>query len=173
MTRVLVRGLASRCPACGEGRVFVRGVQSARVCAVCGWRLERCLGHWVGGNEINALVTFTAGITVYVGAALAYGLGPVSVWIATVFTGAFGVAFYRPSRSLFFALDYLLDPDPDSESGPPPSDRGGGGPERNVPPPDPPRGPRGVARAPLPPHEPPARLPATAPHWPSPPSGVR
>ena len=40
---------------------------------------------------------------------LAFGMGAVSVTIAVVATAAFSLAFYRPSRGLFFALDYLID----------------------------------------------------------------
>jgi hypothetical protein len=133
--------------------VFVRGVESARECDVCGWRFERCLGHWIGGNEINVLATFSAGVATWLACLPIVGLGTASVAIATAVTAAFAVAFYRPSRGLFFALDYLLDPatDPPPVSPPGASDRdrdGGHGRDGR----DPPRGP-----------SPPARPPATAP----------
>src|SRR5262245_38355794 len=105
--RVLLRGLRLRCPACGVGRLFERGVHGASRCSACGWRLERCAGHWVGGNEINLLVAFSAGVAVYVASAFAFGLGSVSVTIATATTGVSSLAFYRASRGLFFAIDYL------------------------------------------------------------------
>ena len=136
---VLSRGLAARCPACGRGSVFVRGVESARVCPDCGWRLERCHGHWVGGNEINLLATFPVGIAAFAVSALAFGLGPVSVTLATIATGTFSLAFYRSSRGLFFALDYLIDPAPDLSSMPPtdPGDLRDPRPDDDPPPPAP------------------------------------
>ena len=117
----LTRGLAGRCPACGRGHVFRKAagpaqrtaVASARACEVCGWRFERCTGHWVGGNEVNLLGSFAAGVAAYAGAAAFLGLGPAAAWIATAAAGLFSVAAYRRCRCVFFALDYLLDPVPD------------------------------------------------------------
>jgi uncharacterized protein (DUF983 family) len=117
--RVLRRGLAKRCPSCGLGHVFSRGLATAVSCGYCGWRFERCPGHWVGGNEINLLVTFPVGVAAFVVAALFLGLGPPAVAVATAATGVFSVAFHRSARGLFFAFDYLVDASPDSS---PPDD---------------------------------------------------
>jgi uncharacterized protein (DUF983 family) len=138
--RVLRRGLAARCPSCGLGRVFAAGFETARSCGFCGWRFERCPGHWIGGNEINLLATFPFGIFVYFVSALFLGLGPVSVVLATAATGAFSVAFHRPSRGLFFAIDYLIDATPDGSGPEPGPDRGfhGDGPDDAPSPPSPP-----------------------------------
>jgi uncharacterized protein (DUF983 family) len=122
VVRVLRHGLAARCPACGRGRVFARGVETEAACGVCGWRFERCPGHWVGGNEINVLATFPAGIAAYAVAVLAFGAGTASLVFATAATVAFSLAFYRSSRGLYFALDYLIDPVADAA--PPSADRG-------------------------------------------------
>jgi uncharacterized protein (DUF983 family) len=150
--RTIVRGLSIRCPACGVGHVFRRGIESAAACAACGWRLDRCPGHWVGGNEINLLFAFAAGVTVYALSALAFGLGTASVSLATAATGVSSLALYRTSRGVFLALDYLIDPTADSFV-PPPSDLDRGpdrGPDRGVPPRVGPRDPGGATRAPSP-----------------------
>ena len=120
----IARGLGGRCPACGCGHVFRKGtasaplspVASARACEVCGWRFERCDGHWVGGNEVNLLAAFTAGVFAWAIAAAFLGLTPAAAWIATAATGIFSIASYRRCRCVFFALDYLLDPEPDPAS---------------------------------------------------------
>jgi uncharacterized protein (DUF983 family) len=119
---VLARGLAGRCPACGCGHVFGKAavpgppgaVASARACEVCGWRFERCAGHWVGGNEVNLLAAFSAGVAAWAASAAFLGLTPAAAWIATAATGVFSVASYRRCRCVFFAIDYLLDPEPDT-----------------------------------------------------------
>jgi hypothetical protein len=87
--------------------------QSARACDACGWRFERCAGHWVGGNEVNLLGSFAAGVAAWAVSAAFLGLAPAAAWIGTAATGVFSVAAYRRSRCVFFALDYLLDPEPD------------------------------------------------------------
>lgn len=121
---VLARGLRGRCPACGRGRVF-RGragaeapgvASSAPDCDACGWRFERCAGHWVGGNEINLLAAFTAGVAAYAVAAAFLGISHAAAWIATAATGVFSVTSYRRCRAVFFAVDFLLDPVPDAGS---------------------------------------------------------
>ena len=114
---VLLRALRVRCPACGRGKVFLRGLESERRCGVCSWRLERGPGHWVGGSEINMLVTFPAGGVVVGAAVLIGGMGPVSVVAVAAATVAVSLLFYRRSRSLFLALDYLVDPTPDPATG--------------------------------------------------------
>jgi hypothetical protein len=83
----------------------------------------------VGGNEINVLATFPAGIAAYALAVLAFGAGALSLGVATAATVAFSLAFYRSSRGLYFALDYLIDPVADAE-GPPGGRADGGGPRR-------------------------------------------
>src|SRR5262245_28155766 len=114
--RVMLRGLRARCPACGIGRAFDGGVRSAARCPACGWLFERCPGHWIGGNEINVIATFTTGVVAWIVAALFLGIGTPAAVVATAVTVVFGVAFYRSSRGLFYAIDYLLDPVPDAAS---------------------------------------------------------
>src|SRR4051812_14492373 len=115
---VLSRGARARCPACGLGHVFRRGITPETACAFCGRLFERCPGHWIGGAEIDLIASFTVGALAFVPAALVLGLCPLAAAIATAATGVFSVAFYRPSRGLFIALDYLADP---TDDGPSPS----------------------------------------------------
>lgn len=79
----------------------------------------------MGGNEVNVLATFPVGIAAYAVAALAFGAGPAAVAAATGAAVAFSLAFYRSSRGVYFALDYLLDPVADDAT-PPRDDRRGG-----------------------------------------------
>jgi hypothetical protein len=169
---VLTRGLTGRCPACGCGHVFRRStvaaagdgvsgasatpsaVASSRACDACGWRFERCVGHWVGGNEINLLGAFATGVAAYAAAAAFLGLTPAAAWIATAATGVFSVAAYRRCRCVFFALDYLLDPEPDATCAASRDDDRDGGAGRDRP--------RDEPRPPLPPVPSPLPQPATA-----------
>ncbi len=146
--RVLARGLAARCPACGLGHVFGRGVATEAVCRACGWRFERCPGHWVGGNEIDLLASFVSGVLAFVIASLALGIGTAAAVVATAVTAASSVALYRPSRGLFFAMDYLLDPVADVSPPPPAGEGDDGRGRRRGPRDDAPRPPRGRPRAP-------------------------
>ncbi|MCG3134121.1 MAG: hypothetical protein HMLKMBBP_01407 [Planctomycetes bacterium] len=160
----LSRALRGACPACGGSRVFPGGdapppgasaasrawlrlaaaFRHASACPACGWKFDRGPGHWVGGNEINLLVTYPVSVAAF--AAPAVAIGP-SFWTAAVggvVALLLGFAVHRPSRCLFFAMDYLVDPDDASPSGPP------GGFDSDAPPPrrDPP--PPGGVRIALP-----------------------
>jgi uncharacterized protein (DUF983 family) len=147
--RVLARGFAARCPACGRGRIFRGWIETEVACRRCGRLFERCPGHWIGGAEIDLVASFAFGVAAFVPAALFLGLGPPAAIVATAATGVFSLAFYRPSRGLFIAIDYLLDPAPDVA--PEPFGDGDGGGDcrdarRDRPTPRPPAPPDGAVR---------------------------
>lgn len=55
--RVLGRGLARRCPNCGERRVFETWFRLAERCPACAARLEREPGFFLGAYFLNICVT--------------------------------------------------------------------------------------------------------------------
>jgi len=137
---LLSRAWRLRCPACGRGPVFARGIVRARTCASCGWRLERDEGHWLGGSEVHMVACYGAGSLLAVPLVM---FADVPAWLhhglALGYLAA-SAALYRPARAVFLALDFAVDPPADGPPGP------GGGPG---PPPAPPR-PRRRAAAPVP-----------------------
>jgi uncharacterized protein (DUF983 family) len=148
---VFRRALRGRCPRCGVGFVFLRGLRNERTCSNCDWRLERGPGHWVGGSEVHMLVAFPSGLVLTGATVLAFGFVPAALAAGLAASLAFSLATYRTSRCVFFAIDYLLDPVPDPSSGIMPGFGGGGNAPR-----DPrcdrhgPRRPAGGLRAPGP-----------------------
>jgi len=120
--RALSRALHGLCPACGLSPVFLHRFQSERRCDACGWLFERGDGHWIGGSEINMIVTFWTACPLFIAASLTLGFSWGILVLAGAFTVAFSLAIHRPSRCLFIAIDHLFDPRPD------PSDDGGDGP---------------------------------------------
>lgn len=140
---VLPRAFRGRCPVCGDGRIFPAGWRHADVCESCGWRLIRGPGHWVGGNEINVIVTYPFCVLAMMAPAVAIGPSFAAAAVGGVVALAMGLAIHRPARSLFFAIDYMIDPNPDLSAGDEGSDddgtpaphRGPGGPGVVVAPP--------------------------------------
>lgn len=114
---VLPRAFRGRCPVCGEGRIFPKGWRHADVCESCGWRLIRGPGHWVGGNEINVIVTYPFCVLAMMAPAVAIGPSFAAAAVGGVVALAMGLAIHRPARSLFFAIDYMIDPNPDLSAG--------------------------------------------------------
>jgi uncharacterized protein (DUF983 family) len=115
---VLRRALRLRCPACGVGPVFLRGFRRASDCRSCGRRLDPDEGHWLGGSELVMGIAFGGGaaaalpllLLVDPPAALLHGLAAAHL--------AASLALVRPCRSLFLALDYLVDPEAAPPAGP-------------------------------------------------------
>jgi uncharacterized protein (DUF983 family) len=111
------RALRLRCPRCGGGPLFPRGAwfTMARQCAVCGLRFERAQGYFVGAIYINYAVTVLIVMTGYLllwkYTALTIA-NQLLIWIPVVV--AFPIWFFRLSRSLWLALEYGVNPDPDS-----------------------------------------------------------
>lgn len=110
--------------------------QNEDFCDQCGWAFERGPGHWLGGTEINMLITFPAGLLISLPLVLLTGGAAWALALGAVATVAVSLVTYRRSRCLFFAIDHLLDPVPDASTGGPPPG-GGGGAGGDEPPPTP------------------------------------
>jgi uncharacterized protein (DUF983 family) len=110
----LRRALRGRCAACGVGSVFGGTWRSAARCSGCGWRFERGPGHWVGGNEVNLLLTFPVSVAALAVPALSAGPSWTTAAAGGLFALVLGIAAHRPTRCVFFAIDYLVDPTPDA-----------------------------------------------------------
>ena len=135
--RALRRALALRCPRCGETPLFpgARGMaknappaeRSAAVrvadwlagwfvmtpaCALCGLRFERAQGYWVGAIYVNYAVTVMIAVGGYL---LLWNLAglptgwQLALWVPFVI--AFPLWFFRYSRSLWLALELLVNPE--------------------------------------------------------------
>jgi uncharacterized protein (DUF983 family) len=115
--RALRRALALRCPRCGATPLFARrGISGwfamAPGCALCGLRFERAQGYWVGAIYVNYGVT----VLIALGGALAlWALAGIStarqLWFWLPFVAVFPLWFFRYSRSLWLALEVLLNPE--------------------------------------------------------------
>lgn len=107
--------------------------QNEADCDRCGWRLERGPGHWLGGTEVNMLLTFTTALVVAGPLVYWFGFGVPVVIAATVVTLGASLGLYRRTRCLFFALDHLIDPVPDGADGGGPGGSGGDDPPSPMP----------------------------------------
>ena len=82
-------------------------------CTACGLRFERAQGYWVGAIYVNYGVT----VLVALGGALALwawaGLSTArQLWLWLPFVVLFPLWFFRYSRSLWLALEWLFNPEP-------------------------------------------------------------
>jgi len=116
-TRAMLRGLAKRCPRCGDRRVFVHWLKVAERCPRCGLRMEREEGGFLGAMTINYAVTTLVWVALLI-VWLAIDLPKVSVLPLTVasviLVGVLPLVLYPFSKTTWAAIDYLVfrsDPD--------------------------------------------------------------
>ena len=122
LARLLVRGLARRCPVCGGGRLFHRWFTIVEHCPRCGFRLERIEGHWIGALGVNTVVSVgTVLVAVIAAFVVTYPDGSATAAVAVVVAVAIIVplAFFPVSKTLWCAIDLAMRPlEPDDEVDP-------------------------------------------------------
>lgn len=91
--------------------MFVRAFVTADRCGSCAFTFERGPGHWVGGNEINVVVTYPTAVVALAVPAVVWGASWITAAVGGVLAAVLGLALHRPARGLFFAIDYLIEPD--------------------------------------------------------------
>lgn len=118
VARVLARGLRLRCPRCGETPLFRGPFSMAVSCAVCQLRFEREQGYFVGAIYLNFAATI---LVVFPGYFLLDSLLGLSLGTQLVLWGAvcvaFPIAFFRYSKSLWLAIDHVVDPEGPEDAG--------------------------------------------------------
>lgn len=115
--RLFSRALLLHCPLCGSGGIFRRPWDLHERCPQCGYRFEREPGYWVGAYAVNLVVSEFV------------GLGAVVIWllrsdypvmtqqvIAVIAAIIFPLVFFPWSRTLWMAIDLMLEPEQGSES---------------------------------------------------------
>ena len=80
-------------------------------CDLCGLRYERAQGYWVGAIYVNYGVTTTLAV---LGFFLTYPAVPMAAQLAVwgAFAVVFPLWFFRYSRSLWLAVEFLVNPEP-------------------------------------------------------------
>lgn len=120
--RLLLRGIAKRCPVCGEAKLFRRWFTIVEHCPRCGFRLERVEGQWLGALGINVVVSFGAVlVAVLVAFAVTYNSESVGLAVGIVVAIAIAVPllFFPVSKTLWCAIDIAMRPlEPDDDIDP-------------------------------------------------------
>jgi uncharacterized protein (DUF983 family) len=85
----------------------------ASACALCGLRFERAPGYFVGAIYVNYAATTVIAVIGYLVLWTRAGLSTaaqLTIWVP--FCVLFPLWFFRYSRSLWLALEYLVNPEP-------------------------------------------------------------
>jgi uncharacterized protein (DUF983 family) len=114
--RLIVRGLALRCPACGRGKVFRGWFTMNDACSCCGRAFNRGPGYFLGSIYFNYGVTSAIVIVLFFSVFFTDVLtGTQLLAVLSLFTLVFPVWFFRYARALWIAFDELWDPWPRAE----------------------------------------------------------
>jgi len=81
-------------------------------CGACGLHFERAQGYWVGAVYVN----YAATVIIALGGALfLWGVTGIStadqLWLWLAFVALFPLWFFRYSRSLWLAVELLVNPE--------------------------------------------------------------
>jgi uncharacterized protein (DUF983 family) len=112
-SRMLLRGVARRCPLCGEADTFASWFSMRDRCPRCNLSFDRVEGHWIGALGMNTVVSFGALLAVLVGGVVLSWPDPpgTGVLVATVATAVVvPLAFFPSSRTLWSAIDLAMRP---------------------------------------------------------------
>lgn len=90
--------------------LFTGWFRMVDVCDLCGLRYERAQGYWVGAIYVNYAATTTIAV---LGFFLTYPAVPMRTQLAVwgLFVVLFPLWFFRYSRSLWLAVEYLVNPE--------------------------------------------------------------
>ena len=104
------RALRLRCPQCGVGRLFERGLRLHHRCSECGLVYRREQGAMTGSMYLSAAVTelFAAFVVAVVWLATDWGV-VLSIAVGLPVVAAFCYAFQPFSMGLWVAVEYLTD----------------------------------------------------------------
>lgn len=120
--RMLARGLARRCPVCGQGKLFRHWFTMVDRCPQCGLRFERIDGHWLGALGLNTIVSFaTLFVVVVIGLVLSapdFRMAPL-LGAAVATAVLVPLIFFPSSKTLWTAVDLLMRPLEPGEADPP------------------------------------------------------
>ncbi|MDR3606391.1 MAG: hypothetical protein P4M08_03310 [Oligoflexia bacterium] len=121
MIRVLSRCLRSKCPVCGQGRLFaspadIRNFSEIflplKKCSACGFRFSRQPGYYFGA--VTPILPILALMTGTIFAGVSY-FGLHQELDAVIMSGATGVILgfillFRTAIAIYIALDHAVDP---------------------------------------------------------------
>lgn len=128
-TAKLWRGLTRRCPRCGGRDLFESWFTLRARCPSCALRLDRGeADFWIGAWMLNVVGVEIAFVTLLAVAVIL--MWPAVPWNAVLWIGVAGMAllpvlFFPISRTLWLAIDTILQPERPSDFDP---ERGPDGP---------------------------------------------
>jgi uncharacterized protein (DUF983 family) len=107
--RVLGRALRLKCPSCGETKLFESFLKVRRGCDKCGMVFQQEQGYFIGAIYINVGLTYFLILGTYaVSLIFSSTISTRAYFIMLAFAAVVPIAFFRWSRSLWLAVNFLV-----------------------------------------------------------------
>lgn len=108
---LIARALRLRCPACGQGKIFLRWFTMHDQCPHCGRPFQRGPGFFLGSIYFNYGITAVLVIVIFFSVFFSGALTDRQLLVLlSVFALIFPLWFFRYARSLWITFDELWDP---------------------------------------------------------------
>lgn len=114
--RMVLRGAAKRCAACGQGRLFTGWFRMVPDCPGCGYRFEREEGFFLGAYVMNLVIAQALVVLLAIVPAIVLLAGDPDAGLLPVFAGGVAGAvlaplvFYPFSKTLWVAIELIMRP---------------------------------------------------------------
>jgi uncharacterized protein (DUF983 family) len=107
--RVLGRALRLRCPSCGETKLFESFLKVRQGCDKCGMVFQQEQGYFIGAIYLNVGLTYFLILGTYAVSLIFWStISNRAYVIMLVFAAVVPIAFFRWSRSLWLAVNFLV-----------------------------------------------------------------
>jgi uncharacterized protein (DUF983 family) len=107
--RVLGRALRLKCPSCGETNLFESFLKVRQGCDKCGMVFQQEQGYFIGAIYINVGLTYFLILGTYaVSLIFSSTISNRAFVIMLAFATIVPIAFFRWSRSLWLAVNFLV-----------------------------------------------------------------
>src|ERR1700753_1198660 len=108
---LLIRGLVQRCPICGQGKLFHGVFKMNEKCPVCHFKFEREEGYFTSAMAIDLVISELIAAAIVLPLAANLTIPALNVMlIGGPFVILLPIILYRPSRSIWIAMDHYLHP---------------------------------------------------------------
>ena len=116
LSTLVWRGARLRCPACGNGRMFLNWLTMRDPCEHCGRKFARAPGYLLGSIYFNYGATAMLVVIIYFGMYFSKWLtGKPLLYSLAAFALLFPLWFFRYARGLWIAFDERFDPWPNEK----------------------------------------------------------
>jgi uncharacterized protein (DUF983 family) len=107
--RVLGRALRLKCPSCGETKLFESFLKVRQACDLCGMVFQQEQGYFIGAIYLNVGLTYFLILGTYAVSLIFWStISNRAYVIMLAFAAVVPIAFFRWSRSLWLAVNFLV-----------------------------------------------------------------